>query len=263
MRWLNVYTHLLPRARAWSIRKGTVLRQIIEGLTIFPESIRREFDRTWLDIFPATTRALDEWEAQWALTPSQLTDAQRRERLSATWKSHGGQSPRYLQDALQKAGFPVYVFDWWIPATLPPVARNPFAYIRGDTAPLGGVDCGEPLALCGEAFAQCGNSVGVPGYLLVNRIQTSRVDYIALCGEPTMQAGEDDAECGAFTDYIFDYLKYNVPVEANRWPYIFYIGGEVFGEKAAVPNIRRNEFEALVLKLKPTHLWAGMFINYT
>ncbi len=262
MDWFNVYTHLLPRARAWSLRKGTVLRQVIEGLTRFPDDIRREFDSTWLDIFPATTRALTQWETQWGLPPSQLTEAQRRSRLDAQWKAHGGQSPKYLQDTLQAAGFPVYVFDWWEPDTDPPVARNPLLYLRGDTQPAGGVDCGEPLALCGEAFALCGNSADLPGYVLVNRIQTSRVEYTSLCGDPTMIAGEDLASCGQFSTFIFDFLKYNVPIESNVWPYVFYIGGAVFGEKAPVPNIRRAEFEALVLKLKPAHLWAGMFITY-
>lgn len=263
MSWFRVLEHLLPRARAWAIKPGTLLRNFIAGLAILPDDIRREFDRTWLDIFPAYTRDIDAWEQQWALTPAPLTETQRRQRLGATWKARGGQSPGYIQDTLQAAGFPVFVHDWWVPDTEPPEPVNPFSWVRGDTAPLSGVDCGEPLAECGEEFAECGNTVSLRGYLLVNRVQTSRVDSTALCGEEIMECGEVEAECGQFTSFTFDFVKYNVPFEPVGWRYMFYVGGEVFGELATIPAIRRTEFETLVLKLKPAHLWAGVFIDYT
>jgi len=262
MDWFNIYTHLLPRSRAWALRPGSVLRQIVKGLTYFPNDVRREFDRIWLDIFPDTTRALTEWEQQWALPASTLTEAQRRSRLSAVWKATGGQSPKYLQDTLQAAGFPVFVHDWWEPATDPPVARNPLLWIRGDTAPLSGVNCGEAEAQAGEAFAVCGNTVVVRGYLLVNKISTTRNAYTSVAGDASMYAGEAEAVCGEYTGFIFDYVKYNVPVESDKWPFMFYVGGEVFGELADVPTVRRLEFETLVLKLASTHLWGGIFINY-
>lgn len=262
MQWFNVFQHLLPRSRAWALKPNTVLRQLISGFTTMPEDIKREFDRTWLDIFPATTRALGAWEQQWALPGSQLTEAQRRSRLEAVWKAQGGQSPHYIQNTLQAAGFNVFVFDWWEEGSDPPVAINPLLWVHGDRGIVSGVDCGEELAACGEDFAQCGNFINLPGYLLVNRVQGSREDFTACCGDPTMECGEAEALCGEYSQFIFDYIKYDVPIEAVAWRYMYYIGGEVFGDLAIVSAIRKLEFETLVLKLVPEQLWGGLFIKY-
>lgn len=264
-RWFGILQHLLPRSRAWAAARGTVVKQVIDGLSIFPDDCRREFDKTWLDLFPQTTRRLEDWEQQWALPPPSiyLSEAQRRERLAATWKAQGGQSPGYLQTTLRAAGFDVYVHDWWIPGTLPPVARNPLNYIRGDNQPLAGVECGELLAQCGEEWAQCGNVQTLGGYLLVNRVQQTTEKYINGAGEPLMQCGEVDALCGAYTEFVFGYRQYNVPVDPTKWPYMFYVGAETFGEIAQVDAPRRTEFENLILKISPSHLWAGLFINYS
>ncbi len=51
-------------------------------------------------------------------------------------------------------------------------------------------------------------------------------------------------------------------VGSNLWA-TFFIGGENLGDYANVPNNRLREFKELVLKLKPAHLVAFTFINYT
>lgn len=43
---------------------------------------------------------------------------------------------------------------------------------------------------------------------------------------------------------------------------IFYVGGETFGSIANVPSARKDEFRELILKLKPAHSVALLFINY-
>ena len=48
----------------------------------------------------------------------------------------------------------------------------------------------------------------------------------------------------------------------NLWA-TFFIGGENLGEMAAVPENRKKEFRELVLKLKPGHTVAFLFINYS
>jgi hypothetical protein len=51
-------------------------------------------------------------------------------------------------------------------------------------------------------------------------------------------------------------------VGANLWA-SFFICGQNLGENAVIPEIRRREFRELVLKLKPAHLAAYIFINFT
>lgn len=48
----------------------------------------------------------------------------------------------------------------------------------------------------------------------------------------------------------------------NLWA-SFFIGGFVLGESAVIPENREQEFRELVLKLKPAHLIAYTFINFT
>lgn len=263
MNWLNTFQHLLPRAKAWRLTPGTMLRQVIEGLTVLPDEVRREFDRVWLDLFPETTRELDAWEAQWALPDTGMSEANRRARLAATWKAKGGQSPKYIQDTLRAAGFDVYVHEWWVPGSDPLEVRNPLEYIRGDNALVPGVNCGEPWVQCGEEDAQCGNLFVQPGYLLVNRVQYTRAVVTSGCGEELMQCGEETAVCGGFSTFTFDDIAYNVPTDSQVWPYFFYIGGQNFGDIAEVPYARRTEFETLCLKIAPLHMWMGLLISYT
>ena len=51
-------------------------------------------------------------------------------------------------------------------------------------------------------------------------------------------------------------------VGANLWA-SFFICGENLGENAIIPESRRREFRELVLKLKPAHLAAYIFVNFT
>ena len=110
------------------------LTEFFEGLITLPENIRIYIDSIWDDISPSTTRQLTEWENQFGL-PNTVTDEQeRRDRLDARWKALGGQSPRYIQDTLQAAGFDVYIHEWWeLPRTEPPVVRNPLLVLNDGT----------------------------------------------------------------------------------------------------------------------------------
>ena len=48
----------------------------------------------------------------------------------------------------------------------------------------------------------------------------------------------------------------------NLWA-SFFIGGNELGQTAVIPESRRDEFRELVLKLKPAHLAAYIFVNFT
>lgn len=264
--------HLLPNGRAWrTTAVGKQLTKLLTGLSAWGEDVRGTLDTDYDALLPGTTGALDEWEDQFGLPPTLISEPPRRGRLDAAWKAVGGQSPRYLQDTLRGAGFDVYVHEWWVPGSEPPLSahacatpRNPLLYLRRDNLPsYTVVDCGEPLAACGEPLAACGNSLEPIGYPLVNKVVFSSPDPIVLCGEPDAECGEPDAECGNFLDYEVLPKRYTVPDDPSKWPFFWYVGGAVFGEQATVPATRRDEFEALCLKIGPLHQWIGVMVNYS
>lgn len=236
MIFTDLYKHLLPKARAWTITATKPLRSFFAGLdfTFF----KAYTDDVWLDIFPQSTRELPAWENQFGILSTNFTEQERRDRLDAAWKETGGQSPRYIQDVLQARGFDVYVHDWWehgdeppVNTTLCPTVRNPFDFLREPNAPVGYItDCGEALMECGEAIAECGNRVDAPGFPLINNIEG---------------------------------ITYTIPTDANKWPYFIYIGGATFPDLAAVDIGRREEFETLCLKICPLQNWIGLLINYS
>ena len=228
-------------------------------------------DDVWTDIDPQKTRELPAWENQFALRNTGLNEQGRRDRLDAAWKAVGGQNPRYLQDTLRGAGFDVYVHEWWEPGSEPVpgvkqcvAPRNPLLYLRREfTGVVFGVDCGELEALCGEDFALCGNSLSPIGYPLVNKIFATVPDEIVLCGEDVAVCSEIDALCANFFAFKDVQQNYIVPNNIDKWPYFLYIGGVNFPDTAEVAAARRDEFEALCLKISPTQQWLGVLVQYT
>jgi len=269
--WLRLFKHLLPSGKAWSLTVDKTLRQFFQGLAdALGPGIKTFFDEIWGDLHPQTTRELAQWEDQWGLIASGLTEQQRRDRLDAAWKAVGGQSPRYIQDTLQANGFDVYVHEFWVPGTEPAIGvqgcatvRNPIAYLRREfTGVSVGVDCGEAEAACGEAFAECGNGIEPLGYPLVNRILRTEPDIIPLCGEFIAACGEEDALCGNYENFITVFQNYIVPSEPDKWPFFLYIGASDIDDVATLDVSRREEFETLCLKICPGHLWLGILVEY-
>lgn len=236
MTFFRLYQHLLPHARAWRITIDKRLRQFFQGLSGFSEDVKDAGDDVFLDVFPQTTRELDLWEEQFALPQVALTEQERRDRLEAAWKQQGGQDPRYIQDILQANGFPVYVHEFWVPGSEPAPGVKACATARNPNITIASpgqltryhVECEEPDALCGETEALCGNLFPRPGYALINNQESLPL-----------------------------------PTDVDKWSYILYIGGETYGDTAAIPASRRNEFETLCLKICPTQQWLGVIVEYT
>lgn len=271
MTFLRIFKHLLPRGRAWRVTVDKKLRQFFAGLSGVGDDVKSYLDGIWFDIFPETTRQLDEWEKQFGLPSTGLTVSERRDRLDAAWKALGGQSPSYIQGVLQANGFNVFVHEWWEPGTEPApgvkqcvTPRSPLMYLRREYTKVDIlVECGEALAECGEQFAQAGNGADPRGYPLVNKILRTVKDFIITCGEQVAAAGEPLAEAGGYTQLKTEEQEYIVPQDPETWPYFLYIGGETFGELANVDPKRRDEFERLCLKICPAQQWLGILVEYT
>lgn len=227
--YLRMLQHLLPNGLAWRTTVAKKLRSFFVGLSATLQNARDFIDLVFADLFPDTTRELAEWEAQFALD-TQVDDADRRSALAGAWQAQGGQSPRYLQDTMQAAGFDVYIHEFWSGANVAPrTVRDPRTYT--DLPLIGQTQCGDDGAECGEADAFCSRFlVNNPGYLVNN----------TLTGEAPPP----------------------VPDDPNTWPYFLYWGGPVFPNPAVIPATRRAEFEKLLLKICPAHLWLVTLITY-
>ena len=266
MEWLSVFKHLLPDARAWRLTIDKALRQFFEGLAGLPADVRTFFDNVYTDLDPQLTRFLELWEKQFNLVDNGLTEQERRDRLAGAWAALGGQSPRYIQDTLQAAGFDVYVHDFWVPGTEPAIGvqgcatvRNPNTYLTGGTAGsnLDMFD-GQVIAQDGGVNSQDGATNSPVGYPLVNKILTQ-----AFLGDGAvaMQDGGVRAQDGSILG--FSPKTYQLPTDATKWPFFLYIGGSTFPNQATVPASRRDEFEDLCLKICPAHLWLGILTTYS
>lgn len=236
----TIFSHLLPKARAWLLTPNKQLREFFTGLTDLITDIKTFFDNIFSDIDPQQTRELPAWESQFALRDTGITEQERRDRLAATWQALvGGQSPGYIQDTLRANGFDVYVHDWWTPGT------EPAPGVKACVTPR------DPLTLLVS-----------PAYPLVNKVLSSEKVIIMQAGEAIAQAGEPEALSGNYLEFEEVRREYFVPVDSTKWPYFVYVGGATFGTFANVPTARRDEFEDLCLKICPAHLWIGLFVLY-
>lgn len=263
MNFLDLYKHLLPRARAWRITLEKPLRWLFVGLVGLLERTREFIDLVYLDLFPGTTRQLDEWEASFGLPPTITDEQERRDRLAATWQAQGGQSPAYIQKTLRDAGFDVYVFDSWDPATSwpngPAVYINPNAVLYdGSSGSRFVMGDGQANSQDGDSASQDGSTTQPAGYPLVNKLT---VRGALGDGSLEMNDGGVFAQDGGITSQYTN-RTYILPTDPDFYPHFFYIGGQTFPELATVPETRRDEFEDLCLKIDPAQLWLGMLITY-
>jgi hypothetical protein len=243
MLFFRIFSHLLPRSQAWRVTVEKTLRKFFLGLAEEPEVAKQFADQVFEDLLPATTRihALNEWEKQFGLA---LTDTSvpadvvtGRLLLAAEWQATGGQSPSYVQGVLQAAGFDLYVHDWW--SSGPPyVARDPRDYTNQPL--VGTYQCtGEPLAPL-PSQPQCSAFASQPQ---CNRWLANEVKYL-VNKDLTRRAPPP------------------IPDDEDKWPYFFYVGAETFPELAIIPSARRSEFERLILKLRPLHVWIVTRVAY-
>lgn len=271
--WLNIYKHLLPNARAWRITIEKTLKRFFEGLTGFPEDIKKFIDDIFDDIDPQKTRQLDEWESQWGLQNTVTYEQERRDRLEATWKALGGQDPRYIQDTLQASGFDVYIHEWWEPIPgrpnggsidndVIPVARNPFDYLDDGESISFLMTDGDATSEDGNPISEDGARLNPDGYPLVNKIVISLSGIIS-DGDGDMEDGNVLAEDGfRIEDTTYGLKPYVLPLDPTKYPYFLYIGGQTFPDQANVPFSRKEEFENLCLKICPLEQWLGILVTY-
>ena len=238
--FLRAFAHLLPRSPVWRLSFNKVLQQLFSGLALgAPEDARAYVDAVYNDLFPATTRQLAMWEAEFGIV-ADPSDSVRRQNLAAAWAATGGQSPAYIQGVLQAAGFPLYVHEWWTsgPPYLPGAARDPRTYTH---VPLIGTFQCSPHSF-GASQPECNlaPTVGAPacnGFLANDPGYLVNLDLTNRPPPP-------------------------VPSDSSKWPFFIYLSAASFPTHVSVPATRRAELERLVLKLKPAQQWVVMLVDY-
>lgn len=285
----RIIRHLLPSGRAWRSFPGKQLTALIEGLATVGPAFKEHIDKIYLDIYPTHTRYLREWERQFGLRPGDLSDDERRSRLRGEWSATGGQSPQYIESTLRSAGFDVRVYEWWIgdaqlapvhsigfdgvftlddgsvlslkPSAITAPARNPRAALgRVSTLRLGNFRLGEIQSTYG--FLQGTGTDGVIALddgTVAEVIPFGETSYV-----PDVRLGKRNADGYMLVNRNLDTPDYpEPPTTAEGRRYVAYIAGDEFGIPAEIPANRREDFEALLLKICPTYQWLGIIVKYT
>lgn len=267
--FLRIFKHLLSSGRAWRITSSKQLREFFEGLTGIGQDASDFIDTIYNDLNPQLTRELSAWERQFGLVNPLPNEQERRDRLDAAWKATGGQSPRYIQDTLQAAGFDVFVHHWWVPGSEASIGvkaaatpRNPFLVLDDGLTFLKYISCdGRTNMQDGNTDAQDGRSLSPTGYPLVNKNFIKTVVTIGDGSATMFDGGSKAQDGGGLSTYAL--RQYIIPVDTALHPFFLYIGGETFPNHATLPQTRRNEFETLCLKICPTQLWLGILVDYS
>ena len=150
MSFFKVFKLLFPKVKSFELVFETKLKKFIRGLSVLPEDAKTEMEKVFLDLFPETTRALDEWENQFSvLFASEQYGENRVGVLKALWQANtGGQSLKYLQSVLQNVIPEIRVFE-----------NNSIKNPRDANAVFSCM-CGQKWSVCGNKKLSCGYKDG-------------------------------------------------------------------------------------------------------
>lgn len=230
MIFYKVIQYLYPRSKAFRSVANNYFRRFIKALGYVPEDFSSFVESVYGDLWPETTRELEKWEQQFGIVFAPQYDVEiRRKLLQSYWNiNSGGQGKDYLEKILQLINSDIHVVE-----NLP--VRNP-----------------------------CDSNV-VYQSVNNNRRMVNGNKY-AICGYKT---GE--------TDFTPTVLKndaesfYSLPSYPSYWSNCFFVckdvvrnkyGGIVYVNKLQVEKKWRTFMEYIILKIKPVHTTAVMFVEY-
>jgi len=228
-RYFDAIKQLFPRSRAFELFADNEKRKLIKGISELPENIRKEAELVYFDLFPDTTRHPERWEEVFALFFTEAEFPKRRAIIDSMWKTFAGdQSTSFLELMLQRINPRIRVIE--------------------------NIPLGNP--------------------------RHSAVVFLSVCGHYTMQCGYKRAICGhRIGDQNFiptviknDAIKeYNIPADSAYWENCFYICASVVRNQQQnilhvqplkLSAIWKNYVEYIILKVKPVHTTAIVFIDW-
>jgi hypothetical protein len=221
---------LFPQGRAFQLFVENKKYAFIKSLCKLPESIRTEAERAYYDVFPDTTHHPEKWESVFGVLFTKAEMEKRRNILDTLWKiGHGGQSAALLQEILQKIDERILV-----------VENTPVGNPRTSNAVITSVNRNKAMV--------CGNKRAINSFFIGN---------------------------ANFTPYILQNdtsRLYDIPNESKYWEMCFYVCASVvrnsstneimYVNKLSIKSVWKNYIEYLILKIKPVHSTAVLFIEW-
>jgi len=234
----NLVNELYPTGRAFYKPKGGTFDLLHDAINLsflrFVKKYRNLIDASIPDNENFTADDASFLEFKYGLIDGTGNDLELRKSSLRRKMGHpnnikGRQSKNFIEDQLRISGFNVRVFE-----------NTPtFASVG-----IGSVTSNIPI-------------YKTPGEIGAEAVESTQH------GEET-QHGEGSFHGGVTFEVIANKIDANESygVGSNLWA-SFFICGENLGENAVIPESRRREFRELVLKLKPAHLAAYIFVNFT
>jgi hypothetical protein len=180
-------------------------------------------------LFPDTTRCPEKWEDVFAVLFTEAEMEKRRDILDSLWKiNKGGQSSLFLQEVLNKIDNRISVTE-----------NIPVGNPRDNNAVI--------MAVCDNEIMCCDNGKAVCEYRI----------------------GDDTFTPAVLQNDVSEI--YSIPNDYRYWGVCFFIGGTVFRnslkeilyvEKLKIESRWKNYIEYIILKIKPVHTTAVLFIEW-
>ena len=220
---------LFPRSRAFNFTIDSNKRKLIKAIAVLPEDIRHEMERVYFDMFPETSRCIEDWEKVFAVVFSSKELAKQRNVLAALWRiNKGGQSAAFLESVLQNIDKDILV-----------VENVPVSNPRQRSVTHVAV-CGNKIMCCGNKKAVCGYRIGDGAF----EPAVLRNDVSELCSI------KNDKKYWSFCFFVCKRVERNTKGE------ILYI------EKLKLKKDFKKFVEYFILKIKPVHSVAVVFIDW-
>jgi len=192
------------------------------------------------------------WERNFGLQNNSLLLSERKQAINRKMFFPNGITERghyqFIQDQLQAAGFDVYITEnrfpdgsgGWLVQDPNDLATQPVKYglATYGVSEYGGVLEGVEYTICANSINEDIDSVFFDKVFSENSYGTA----------------------------VYGVAKYEVTSQLDRAQqlrYTFFIGGSSFPSVVTVPRNRKDEFRQLILKLKPAHTVAFLYIEYT
>jgi uncharacterized protein YmfQ (DUF2313 family) len=241
---------LFPVGQVFRFFAGSTFRLFIDSLAEMPERIITHADLVRDAGIPGyiPLDALSDWESFLNLMPdTALSTLQRQQRISGKMAKSGGQAWEYVQDVLQQAGFPVYVYE---------NLENELS-ARVYTSALGNMQLGE--VELGE-FSGRIDPRSLTGHLIYGApVWITLKNYTSALGN--IELGE--GQLGDYNGTETTVAEYTIPPTASRFIFIWFIAGpDGIHDIVDIPAERETDFRKLVESIKPVHTWCLAQVNF-
>jgi hypothetical protein len=230
MRFLDAIKALFPFSKAFRLVIDNNHRKLVKSLSFLPEKIRTEAEKVYMDLFPYTTRAVVKWSKAFAIIFGGKELKKQRDILQANWRIHlKGQSASFMEYILQHLDPKIKVIEN-VPVSNPRQSNIGMSAVNGNEQMVNG------------------------GQFAINNYHL----------------GDDNFIPYVINNDLSEF--YTIPNNPEWWDTCFFICGGVirndyneilYAYQIQMSKVWKNYLEYLVLKMKPLHSTAIIFIDWT